>query len=154
MATGIHDKEKQLQRQVSQEVERGVPGVEVLALELVGRERFRVYIDHPDGVDLALCERVSGVLRPLTENYGIEVSSPGLDRPLRTPAHFARFVGSPVTLKTAEEIGGKTKFRGELLAADDNAIRVAAGADPVEIPYAAIVRANLIAAETTNSKGA
>jgi ribosome maturation factor RimP len=154
MATGIHDKEKQLQRQVSQEVERGVPGVEVLALELIGRERFRVYIDHPDGVDLALCERVSGVLRPLTENYGIEVSSPGLDRPLRTPAHFARFVGNPVTLKTGEEIGGKTKFRGELLAADDRAVRVAAGANPVEIPYSAIVRANLIAAEPTNSKGA
>jgi ribosome maturation factor RimP len=147
MATGIYDKEKELTRQVTREVEQAVPGVEVLALELVGRERFRVYIDHPGGVDLALCERVSGVLRGYSDSYSVEVSSPGLERPLRTPAHFARQVGHPVALKTAEEIGGKTKFRGELLAADDRSVRVAAGADPVEIPYDAIVRANLIDTE-------
>ena len=144
MATGIYDKEKELTRQVTRGVEQGVPGVEVLALELVGRERFRVYIDHPSGVDLALCERVSRVLRGYSNSYSVEVSSPGLERPLRTPAHFARQVGRPVALKTADEIGGKTKFRGELLAADDRNVRVAAGAEPVEIPYDAIVRANLI----------
>src|SRR3954447_2246402 len=147
MATGIYDKEKELTRQVTREVEQGVPGVEVLALELVGRERFRVYIDHPSGVDLALCERVSRVLRGYSKSYSVEVSSPGLERPLRTPAHFARQVGRPVALKTADEIGGKTKFRGELLAADDRNVRVAAGAEPVEIPYDAIVRANLIDTE-------
>jgi len=147
MATGIYDKEKELTRQVTRGVEQGVPGVEVLALELVGRERFRVYIDHPSGVDLALCERVSRVLRGYSNSYSVEVSSPGLERPLRTPAHFARQVGRPVALKTADEIGGKTKFRGELLAADDRNVRVAAGAEPVEIPYDAIVRANLIDTE-------
>jgi len=147
MATGIYDKEKELTRQVTREVEQGVPGVEVLALELVGRERFRVYIDHPSGVDLALCERVSRVLRGYSNSYSVEVSSPGLEWPLRTPAHFARQVGRPVALKTADEIGGKTKFRGELLAADDRNVRVAAGAEPVEIPYDAIVRANLIDTE-------
>jgi ribosome maturation factor RimP len=147
MATGIYDREKELTRQVTREVEQSVPGVEVLALELVGRERFRVYIDHPGGVDLALCERVSGVLRGYSDSYSVEVSSPGLERPLRRPAHFARHVGRPVILKTADEIGGKTKFRGELLAADDRSVRVAAGAEPVEIPYDAIVRANLIDSE-------
>ncbi len=144
MATGMYQREKELQRQISQEVETGVPGVEVLALELVGRERFRVYIDHPQGVDLALCERVSRVLRGWSDRYSVEVSSPGLERPLRTPQHFGRFVGHTVALKTAEEIQGKSKFRGELVAADDRAVRVAAGAEQVEIPYAEIVRANLI----------
>ncbi len=151
MATGIYDKEKELYRQVSQEIGRGVPDVEVLALELVGRERFRVYIDHPRGVDLALCERVSGVLRAYSDRYSVEVSSPGLDRPLRTPAHFARQVGRRVALKTADEIGGKIRFRGELLAADERAVRIAGSgkdAAPVEIPYSEIVRANVIDTET------
>ena len=64
-----------------------MPGVEVLALELTGPERFRVYVDHPDGVDLALCERVTDVLRPLPDRVRVEVSSPGIERPLRKPAH-------------------------------------------------------------------
>ncbi len=151
MATGIYDKERELYRQVSQEIGRGVPDVEVLALELVGRERFRVYIDHPRGVDLALCERVSRVLRGYSDSYSVEVSSPGLERPLRTPAHFARQVGQRVALKTAEEIAGKTKFRGEVLAADERVVRIAAtgnDAAPVEIAYSEIVRANVIETET------
>ncbi len=67
MATGVHDKEKELYRQVAQKVETGLPGVEVLALELTGKERFRVYVDHPQGVDHALCARVTTVLRPYLE---------------------------------------------------------------------------------------
>ena len=101
MATGVHDKEKELYRQVAQKVETGLPGVEVLALELTGKERFRVYVDHPQGVDHALCARVTNILRPYLEEYSVEVSSPGLDRPLRTRAHFERAVGRNVKLKTA-----------------------------------------------------
>src|SRR6476620_823012 len=101
MATGVHDKEKELYRQVAQRVETGLPGVEVLALELTGKERLRVYVDHPQGVDHALCARVTNVLRPYLEQYSVEVSSPGLDRPLRTRAHFERAVGRNVKLKTA-----------------------------------------------------
>ena len=67
MATGVHDKEKTLYRQVAQKVESGLPGVEVLALELTGKERFRVYVDHPQGVDHALCARVTSVLRPFLD---------------------------------------------------------------------------------------
>ncbi|MBW3593819.1 MAG: ribosome maturation factor RimP, partial [Actinobacteria bacterium] len=92
-----HDKERTLYREVSQQVESGIPGVEVLALELTGPERFCVYVDHPQGVDHALCERVTHVLRPYLEEYGIDVSSPGIERPLRKPSHFQRVVGRRVT---------------------------------------------------------
>src|SRR6476620_6730215 len=119
MATGVHDKEKELYRQVAQKVETGLPGVEVLALELTGKERFRVYVDHPQGVDHALCARVSNILRPYLDEYSVEVSSPGLDRPLRTRAHFERALGRNVRVKTETR-----KARGEVLAAGERSVRI------------------------------
>jgi len=140
MATGVHDKEKMLYRQVAQKVESGIPGVEVLALELTGKERFRVYVDHPEGVDHALCARVTNVLRPYLDEYSVEVSSPGLDRPLRTRAHFERAVGRKVQLKTADR-----RFRGEVVAVADRTVQVkTAAGEPLEIAYDELVRANLI----------
>ena len=140
MATGVHDKEKELYRQVAQKVESGLPGVEVLALELTGRERFRVYVDHPEGVDHALCARVTNVLRPYLDDYSVEVSSPGLDRPLRTRAHFERAVGRQVRLKTADR-----RLRGEVVSAGERAVSIrTAGGEPLELAYGDLVRANLI----------
>ena len=140
MATGVHDKERELYREVSQKVEAGIPGVEVLALELTGKERFRVYVDHPTGVDHALCERVTGVLRPYLDRYSVEVSSPGFDRPLRTRSHFERAVGRSVRVKTAER-----RLRGEVASAGERSLRLDPGTgEPIDIPYDAIVRANLI----------
>jgi ribosome maturation factor RimP len=140
MATGVHDKEKVLYRQVAQQVETGVPGVEVLALELTGKERFRVYVDHPQGVDHALCARVTNVLRPYLVDYSVEVSSPGLDRPLRTRAHFERAIGRKVRLKTADR-----RLRVEVVSAGERAVTVqTAAGEPLEIPYDELVRANLI----------
>ena len=139
MATAQHERERQLQRDVTRLVESALPGVEVLALELGGKERFCVYVDHPQGVDHALCERVTNVLRPYLNDFTVEVSSPGLDRPLRTRAHFERAVGRTVRVKT--ETG---RARGEVLAAGERAVRIAGGAEPADIPYDAIVRANLI----------
>jgi ribosome maturation factor RimP len=140
MATGVHDKERVLYRQVAQKVESGLPGVEVLALELTGKERFRVYVDHAQGVDHALCERVTNVLRPYLDEYSIEVSSPGLDRPLRTRVHFERAVGREVKLKTAGR-----RLRGEVVSAGERAVSVrTAGGEPLEIAYDDLVRANLI----------
>src|SRR5512133_4290894 len=115
MAT-THDKEKQLYREVSQTVESAIPGVEVLSLELTGKERFCVYVDHPQGVDHALCERVTDVLRPYLDRYTIEVSSPGFERPLRTKAHFERAVGR--TVRVRSETG---RARGRVLAAGEGA---------------------------------
>ena len=140
----VHEKEKALTREIAQTVERGIPGVEVLAVELTGRDRFTVFIDSPQGVDHALCERVTGLLRSYLDRFGIDVSSPGLERPLRKPAHFRNVVGRKVSLRTAGEIGGRTKFRGEVVAAEERQVRLAANGDSVEIPYDAIVRGNLI----------
>ena len=144
MAT-VYETERSLYREIASKVETRLPGVEVLALELQTPSRFCVYVDHPQGVDHALCERVTDVLRGYLDRFSVDVSSPGLERPLRKPQHFARVVGRRVALRTASEIGGRTRFRGELLSANDAAVRVAAGGNgTVDIPYGAIVRGNLI----------
>ncbi len=134
------EKERQLQDDIASRVEHDLPGVDVLAVELLSPSRFCVYVDHPDGVDHALCERVTDLLRDYLRDYGIEVSSPGLDRPLRRQEHFAAARGHRVKLRTTG-----TKLRGEVLAANEESVTVAAsdGAE-TEIPYAEIVRANLI----------
>ena len=143
--TDVHEQERALFRDVAQRVEQGMPGVEVLAVELLSPERFCVYVDHPAGVDHALCERVTGVLRAYLDRYTVDVSSPGFERPLRKPAHFAGVIGRKISLRTANEYAGRKRFRGELVAAGDQTLRVATGSgDPVEIPYEAIVRANLM----------
>jgi ribosome maturation factor RimP len=135
--------ERTLQDEIAPAVEARVPGVDVLAVELLSPTRFCVYIDHPDGVDHALCERVTRVLDAYRAEYTIDVSSPGLDRPLRKPEHFAEAVGSRVSIRL--EGGKKNRRRGLLLEAGDDSITLEAGdAGEIRIPYDAIVRANLI----------
>jgi ribosome maturation factor RimP len=140
----VHEKERTLFREITPQVEQAIPGVEVLALELSGPERFTVFIDHPQGVDHALCERVTDVLRPYLRDFTIDVSSPGVERPLRTPAHFERAVGRRVALRTSRDIDGRKRFKGEVVATGPAAIRVATGGDEYDIPYDVIVRGNLI----------
>src|SRR4051795_4396061 len=95
-----HDKERQLMREIAPRVEGALPGTQVLAVELTSPERFVVYVDHAQGVDHALCERVTNVLRDYLREYSVDVSSPGTERPLRTPDHFRNVVGRRVALKT------------------------------------------------------
>ena len=140
----VYDREKTLLREITPKVEKAIPGVEVLALELSGPERFTVYIDHPQRVDHALCVRVTDVLREYLQRYTIDVSSPGLERPLRTPAHFERVVGRKVALRTSTDIEGRKRFKGEVVDANPAAIRVSADGNEYEIPYDSIVRGNLI----------
>ena len=142
-----YEKEKELTREVTEAVERQMPGVEVLAVELLSPTRFCVFIDHPQGVDHALCARVTDVLRGYLNTYTVDVSSPGIERPLRKPAHFRNAVGRKVALRTSEEIDGRKRFRGAVLAANDTTLSLdvnANGGEPVLIPYATIVRGNLI----------
>jgi ribosome maturation factor RimP len=120
------------------------PEVELLALERPATETLRLYIDHPHGVDLALCERVTGHLRDLLESYSLEVSSPGLDRPLTKPAHFRRFLGRQVRVRTREEIEGRKSFTGTLTAADERSVCVDSGAGAVRIPLDRVRRSNLV----------
>jgi ribosome maturation factor RimP len=138
--TTARDKEKMLQREITQTVEEALPGVEVLAVELTGPERFTVYVDHSQGVDHALCARVTDLLRSYLRHYTVEVSSPGIQRPLRKPAHFRNVVGRRVALRTPE----RKRFRGEVVAAGERAVTVRAGEDQMEIPYDDIIRGNLI----------
>jgi ribosome maturation factor RimP len=141
MATGQQERENELYREISRTVTTALPGVEVLALELTGRERFCVYVDQPGGVDHALCERVSGLLRSYTDRYSVEVSSPGLERPLRTREHFRGAEGRRVRVKTADG----TRVRGEVVTAGERSFQLVNGTgEPVDIPYEEIVRANLI----------
>jgi ribosome maturation factor RimP len=139
MATTFQ-KERELAEQIVPRVKHDVPGVDVLAVELLSPTRFCVYVDHPAGVDHELCVRVTDVLRDYLREYSVEVSSPGLDRPLRTREHFAAAVGSRVKVRTS----GK-KLKGDVVSAGETSVTVAAadGAE-IHIPYADIVRANLI----------
>lgn len=135
-----HDKEKQLTREIAPKVESALPGTEVLAVELTSPERFTVFVDHVQGVDHALCERVTNVLRDYLRDYSVDVSSPGVERPLRTPAHFRDVVGRRVALRTSE----RNRLRGHVVAAGDSAVTVESDGKSVDIPYDAIVRGNLI----------
>jgi ribosome maturation factor RimP len=138
---------KDLQETIEARLAELEPEVELLALERPATETLRLYIDHPRGVDLALCERVTGHLRDLLESYSLEVSSPGLDRPLTKPEHFRRFLGHRVRVKTREEIAGQRSFTGRLTDADEGQVSVDPGDGPVAIPLDAVRRSNLLPEE-------
>ena len=133
-----------IQEDIESRLSSAEPEVEVLLAEQVGTERVRVFIDHPEGVDLELCERVTGHLRDLLQDYGLEVSSPGPERPLAKPDHFRSNVGRRVRVRTREPIEGSKSFSGELVEAADDAVSVAAEAGIVRIPYADIHKSNLL----------
>jgi len=139
-----HDKERQLTREIGQKVEKAIPGIEVLAVELASPERFTVFVDHAQGVDHALCERVTNVLRDYLREYSVDVSSPGVARPLRRPEHFRSVLGRRVALKISPELGGRKNFRGEVRDASEQDVTLGINGDDVHIPYDAIVRGNLI----------
>jgi ribosome maturation factor RimP len=141
----IHQQERKLQRQVAGKVESRLPNVEVLAVELRGREQLCVYLDRGSGVDHALCEEVTGILRSYLAEYSLEVSSPGSERPLRTQRHFESALGRKVAVRTAHELAGRKRFRGEVLATDERSLTLAlADGERVCVPYDEIIRGNLI----------
>jgi ribosome maturation factor RimP len=142
--TQVHETERQLHREVAETVESSIPDVEVLAVELGGPEHITVYVDHPDGVDHALCERVTEELRSYLDRFRVDVSSPGLERPVRTRAHFADAVGKRVAVRTNIELDGRKRFRGEVVGAGELEATLDVGDERVDIPYEAIVRGNLI----------
>ena len=140
MAT-VHDKEKSLQREIARRVESSLRDVEVLAVELNGPDRFTVFIDRVGGrVDHALCARVTDVLRDYLRQYSVDVSSPGIERPLRKPAHFRSALGRKVQLRTPE----RKRLRGQVVDAGERAVTVQTDNESVEVPYDEIVRGNLI----------
>jgi ribosome maturation factor RimP len=123
------------------------PEVEVLLAEVVGGRLVRVFIDHPGGVSLELCERVTKQLPDVRERYGLEVSSPGPERPLSKPDHFRRYLGSRARVHLREPRDGHGSFTGELVGASDEEVTVAADTGIVSIPYSEINRSNLLEGE-------
>jgi ribosome maturation factor RimP len=139
-------RERTLQDEIAPAVEHGLPGVEVLAVELVSPSRFCVYVDHPNGVDHALCAEVTRLLDAYRSDYTIDVSSPGPERPVRKPEHFEAAIGKRVAVRTDRPIEGRNRFKGELQSAGDGAVvlSLAGKPEPLRIPYDTIVRANII----------
>jgi ribosome maturation factor RimP len=144
----------ELQEQIEGRLRDLDPAVELVALEHPAADALRLFIDHPDGVDLALCERVTGHLRDLLENWSLEVSSPGLDRLLTKPEHFRRFTGRRVRVRMREAIEGQRSFTGTLTAADERRLLIRAGKGEVEIPLSGIRRSNLVPDHATPLEGA
>jgi ribosome maturation factor RimP len=135
-------------RHIQEDIERRLahdePDVEVLLVEVVNGSLVRLFIDHPDGVTLDLCERVTGRLPEVREQYALEVSSPGIERPLTKPDHFRRFLGRRARVRTLEAHHGRRSFTGELVGASDAEVTVADPAGVVSIAYDDIQRSNLV----------
>ncbi len=154
----------ELQTEIEDRLATAAPEVEVLLVEVVAADILRVFIDHPKGVTLALCEHVTVLLGDYRERYSLEVSSPGQDRPLTKPAHYNRFLGSRARLRLREaqpddadaahfgEAGSRAGRRsaghksvtGELVGASDSGVTIAAGDGVLTIPYEQIARSNLV----------
>jgi ribosome maturation factor RimP len=132
------------ERDIHERLSGAEPDVEVLLVEQMGAARLRLFIDHPNGVDLALCERVTRQLSELLDEYSLEVSSPGPARPLVKPDHFRRFVGRRVQVRTRSDHEGRKSFTGELVGATDDQVTVAADDGVVSIAYGEINRSNLV----------
>ena len=136
-----------LQSDIEARLAETAPDVEVLLAEVVGGHTVRLFIDHPEGVTLDLCERVTHLLPEVREHYTLEVSSPGRARPLTKPDHFRRFLGRRARVRMRDSRDGHTSFTGELVGASDAEVTIAADGDPpalIAIPYADIRRSNLV----------
>ena len=115
-----------------------------MSVEKVGAERLRLFIDHPEGVSLELCERVTRQLGDLLAAYGLEVSSPGPERPLTKPEHFRRFLGKRVRVRLRQPRAGHRSYTGELVGASEEEVTVAADTGIVSVAYSDINRSNLL----------
>jgi ribosome maturation factor RimP len=132
-----------IQSTIEERLRVSKPEVELLALERPASERLRLVIDREGGVDLEVCEDVTKLLRDLNEDWALEVSSPGPERPLTKPEHFERYLGHRVRVKTHEAIDGQRTFTGQLDATDGETVTVVVDGAPVSIPLTAIRRSHL-----------
>ena len=134
---------------IAEDVERvlgaAMPEIDVVDARVLPGGVLRVLIDHPDGVDHERCSEVGRALVAFRERLALEVSSPGIPRPLTKPAHYARFVGREADIRLHAPLEGRRRVRGELLESDPQ--RVVVGLEDgtaLEIPFAAISRAHLV----------
>ena len=133
-----------IQSDIEKRLAAAEPEIELLSVEKVGAERLRLFIDHPDGVSLELCERVTRAARRPARAYGLEVSSPGPERPLTKPEHFRRFLGRRVRVRLRQPRAGHRSYTGELVGASEEEVTVAADTGVVSVAYSDINRSNLL----------
>jgi ribosome maturation factor RimP len=139
-----------IQAEIEARLAQTEPDIEVLLAEIVSGSTVRLFIDHPDGVTIAMCERVSRHLAELRRDYALEVSSPGTERPLTKPEHYKRFIGRRARVRTRAPLAAtgakpaRKSFTGELVGASEGEVTVAAPEGVVAIPYADIQRSNLV----------
>ena len=142
-----------LQQQIESTLRTTVPEVEVLLAEQPSPGLVRVTIDRPGGaVDLDLCERVSRELSQLRDRYALEVSSPGIERPLVKPDHYRAATGSRVHVRAAEAVDGRRSFTGTLTDAGDDEIEIDLDGARARLPYRAIQRAHLVAEQAGGTR--
>jgi ribosome maturation factor RimP len=133
-----------LQNEIEARLADVAPDVELLLAEIVSGSTLRLFIDHPDGVTLGMCEQVTRNLAEYRERYSLEVSSPGQDRPLTKPQHYTRFLGRRARVRLRDAPSGHKQLTGELVGASERDVTIAAPEGVVTIPYEQIVRSNLV----------
>jgi ribosome maturation factor RimP len=140
----VQSSERNLQMEIEGRLATNEPDVDVLLVEVIAPATLRLFIDHPEGVSLDLCERVSAQLNDYRDRYSLEVSSPGQDRPLTKPQHYTRFLGRRARVRLREARDGHKSVTGELVGASDSDVTIAAPDGVVTIPYEQIARSNLV----------
>lgn len=128
-------------------------GVEIVTVEVVGAKKaptIRVYVDHPDGVSFdvlsssqAWINDIMDAIDPFPGAYTLEVSSPGIDRPLRTAEHFARFAGEEAALKLTSPVDGRASWTGVLAGCEDGNVLLDVDGERVALPLTDIKRAHV-----------
>ena len=147
---------EELLRMLEAKLAERFPEVELVDLDVRGGPAgtLTLYIDRPGGVDLEVCAAVSHELDDVRGRFTLEVSSPGLDRRLRKPAHFAAVIGRDVALKLAAPLAGRTNFRGVLTGADEATVTLAlADGGDATVPLAGIARAHMVYNFDSDSDG-
>jgi len=133
---------------IAEDVERvlgaAMPAIDVVDVKLLPGGVMRVLIDLPGGIDHERCAEAGRALVAFREKYALEISSPGIPRPLTKPAHYERFIGREADLRFHTVYEGRRRIRGELVEADAERVVVRDVDGALEIPFAAISRAHLV----------
>ncbi|MBA2709127.1 MAG: ribosome maturation factor RimP [Tatlockia sp.] len=129
-------------------------GYEMWGCEYLSQGRhslLRIYIDKADGISLEDCERVSkqvsaflDVEDPIPGNYSLEISSPGIPRPMFNKDQYLRYVGHEIKIKTFKPINGIRKFSGKIMNVSDDILTLKVGEETLDVQFSHIVKANLI----------
>jgi ribosome maturation factor RimP len=142
----MRESREELESMIEATLAKRFPEVELVDLEVRGGPggTLTLFVDRPGGVDLELCGAVSAALDDVRARYSLEVSSPGLDRRLRKPAHFAAALGREVAVKLVAPRDGRSNFRGVLTAADEASVTLDLGDGSATLPLPDIAKAHVV----------